>query len=199
MKKGKFIVFEGLDGSGQSTQISFLQKYLESKGYKVHNTTEPTNNLIGGLIRGILTKQWKLSNTGIQLLYAADRAHHLESEIEPAIKKNNIVISSRYYFSTFAYGSLNNDLDWLKAINEKFPLPDITFFIKVSPENCMKRINRSRFRKEFFEEKNKLEKVMKTYLKISHDKKFKKFYVIDGEQSREKVAEDIRKIIDKNL
>ena len=62
MKKGKFIVIEGLDGSGQTTQLELLKKYLESKGQKVHMTVEPTNNIIGGLIRGFLTKQWQLSN-----------------------------------------------------------------------------------------------------------------------------------------
>jgi len=199
MKKGKFIVFEGLDGSGQTTQIGFLQRYLESKGYKVHMTAEPTNNIIGGLIRGLLTKQWKLSNTGMQLLYSADRAHHLESEVIPALEAGNIVISSRYYFSTFAYGALKNDPEWLKKINEKFPAPDMTFFMKVAPKECIRRINQSRFRKEFFEEEQKLKKVMQTYLAISRDKKIKNIFTIDGEQPKDRVAGDIRKIIDKIL
>ncbi|MDD5652374.1 MAG: dTMP kinase, partial [Candidatus Moranbacteria bacterium] len=135
--QGKFIVFEGLDGSGQSTQISFLEKYLRDKGEKFHTTSEPSGSLIGGLIRSVLAKQWTLSNTGIQLLYAADRAHHLESEVRPALEKGNHVISSRYYFSTFAFGSLENDVEWLEKINEKFPAPDITIYIKVSPEECI--------------------------------------------------------------
>lgn len=195
MKKGKFIVFEGLDGSGQSTQIDLLAKYIKSKKRKIHLTAEPTNNIIGGLIRGILTHQWKLSNTGIQLLYCADRAHHLESEVIPAIKRGNIVISSRYYFSTLAFGSLNNDVKWLEAINEKFPQPDITFFIKVSPRECIRRINGSRFRTEFFEKEEKLKEVYKTYLDIIKNKKYKKIFTINGEQSPEKVHADIIKII----
>lgn len=199
MKKGKFIVFEGLDGSGQSTQISRLEKYLRSQKVKVHTTAEPTNNIVGGLIRGALTRQWKISNTGLQLLYAADRAHHLESEITPALEAGNIVISSRYYFSTFAFGSLNNNVEWLEKINEKFPNPDITFFIRVSPKECMRRINSSRFRKELFEEEKKLSRIIKVYDKISRSKKYKNFYVINGEQSIEKVSEDINKIVDKIL
>jgi dTMP kinase len=198
-KKGKFVAFEGLDGSGQSIQINLLDKYLKLKKKKTHLTTEPTNNIIGGLIRGILTHQWKLSNTGIQLLYCADRAHHLESEIYPALENGNIVISSRYYFSTMAFGSLNNDAAWLEAINSKFPEPDLTFFIKVSPKECIRRINGSRFRTEFFEKEKKLKKVFKTYLDIVDGKKYKKLFVIDGEQSPEKVHEDIVKIIDKYL
>ena len=198
-RQGKFIVFEGLDGSGQSTQIARLEKYLRSQKKKVHVTTEPTNNIIGGLIRGVLTHQWKISNTGLQLLYAADRAHHLESEVMPALETGNSVISSRYYFSTFAFGSLNNDVLWLEKINEKFPNPDITFFIRVSPRECMRRINGSRFRKELFEKEKKLKEIIKVYDKISKSKKYKNFYVINGEQSVEKVSEDINKIIDKIL
>jgi len=198
-KKGKFIVFEGLDGSGQSTQVSILEKYLRSKKRKVHITAEPSNNLIGGLIRALLTKQWKLSNAGMQLLYCADRAHHLESEVYPALEKGNDVISSRYYFSTMAYGSLNNEVEWLEKLNEKFPQPDLTFFINVSPKECVRRIEGSRFRKEFFEKEKKLTKVRQTYLRLSENKKYRIFFVINGEQPVEKVAEDIREIINKEL
>ncbi len=194
-KKGKFIVIEGLDGSGQTTQIGLLEKYLKASGRKVHETYEPTNNIIGGLIRGFLTKQWQLGNTGKQLLFCADRAHHLESEILPALESGHDVISSRYFFSTIAYGSLNNEVRWLESLNEKFPQPDATFFLKVSPQKCIERINNSRFRKEFFEEEQKLKKVMETFMKISRSKKYKNFFVVDGEQSIEKVHSDIVKIL----
>lgn len=192
--RGKFIVFEGLDGSGQSTQINLLERYLKQGGHKVHLTTEPTNNIIGGLIKGILTNHWKLSNAGIQLLYCADRAHHLESEIYPALESGHTVISSRYFFSTIAFGSLNNDISWLECLNQNFPVPDFTFFLKVPPKECIRRINGSRFRKEFFEKEKKFKKVFETYLKISNDKKYKNFYTINGEQAPEAVLSDIIKI-----
>lgn len=198
-RKGIFIVFEGLDGSGQSTQLALLQNYLNLKGYKTHVTAEPSNSLIGGLIRALLTKHWSLSNTGMQLLYCADRAHHLETEVLPAMEAGNVVISSRYFFSTIAFGSLNNDINWLESLNEKFPKPDITLFVKVSPKECMRRIHGSRFRTEFFEQEQKMNKVLQTYVKISKDKKYKNFYTIDGEQSIDKVSQDIVKIIDKHL
>jgi dTMP kinase len=197
INKGKFIVIEGLDGSGQSTQLELLKEYLKSKGRKVHMTVEPTNNIIGGLIRGFLTKQWQLSNTGKQLLFCADRAHHLETEIIPAIESGHIVISSRYYFSTIAYGSLNNDIKWLETLNEKFLQPDAIFFLNVSPKKCIERIKKSRFRKEFFEEEKKLKKVMETYLKICRDKKYKNVFIIDGEYEIEKVHQSIVKILEK--
>ena len=198
-RRGKFIVIEGLDGSGQTTQLGLLEKYLRKSGHKVHMTFEPTNNIIGGLIRGFLTKQWKLGNVGKQLLFCADRAHHLESEIIPALENGYDVISSRYFFSTIAFGSLNVDTDWLEALNEKFLHPDATFFLKVSPKICIERINNSRFRKEFFEEEKKLSHVMRTFLKISKNKKYKNFFIIDGEQPIEKVHSDMIKILDKKL
>lgn len=199
MKKGKFIVFEGLDGAGQGTQIKLLEQYLQSRNEKVYVTSEPTQNLIGGLIRSLLRHHWSLGNTGIQLLYSADRAHHLEVEIEPIREKGHHVISGRYFFSTIAFGSLNNDVKWLKAISEKFPNPDVTIFLKVSPKECIRRINNGRPLKEFFEKEKILQKVYKTYLSLVKDKKYKNVYVVDGEQSMEKVAFDIQKIMDKHI
>lgn len=199
MKKGIFIVFEGLDGSGQTTQIALLENYLKSQNKKVHITHEPTDNIIGGLIRGLLTKSWSLNNAGMQLLYCADRSHHLEAEIIPALDARQIVISGRYFFSTIAFGSLNNDITWLETLNEKFPHADITFFIRVSPRECIRRINGSRFRKELFEKEKILEKVIKTYDKIFASKKYKNIHIINGEQSVEKVSQDVIKIIDREL
>ena len=197
MKKGKFIVFEGLDGSGQSTQIALLEQYLKNKGRKVFITSEPSNNVIGGLIRSILKSHIKLSNTGVQLLYCADRAHHLEVDIVPALEAGIDVITSRFYFSTLAFGSLNNDVKWLKALNEKFPDPDIAIFLKVPPKECMRRINGSRFRTELFEKEQKLTKAYKTYLKIAKDKDYKSFVMVDGNRAVEQVAQDICNTIDK--
>ncbi len=200
MKKGTFIVFEGLDGAGQGTQIALLEKYIQSKKKKkVYVTSEPSHNLIGGLIRSLLRHHWFLSNTGIQLLYAADRAHHLEIEVFPVQKKGCHVISGRYFFSTIAFGSINNDVKWLKAINEKFPHPDITIFLDVSPKECMKRINNGRPLKELFEKEKTLQKVYKTYMSLVKDKTHKNVYVVDGARPVAEVAKDIEKIIDKHI
>ena len=86
-KKGVFIAFEGLDGSGSSTQVDILVRNLNSLGIKSISTKEPTNNIVGGVIRGVLTKEWQTSPGGLQLLFAADRAHHLEHKILPNLKK----------------------------------------------------------------------------------------------------------------
>ncbi|MCX6758650.1 MAG: dTMP kinase [Candidatus Nealsonbacteria bacterium] len=107
--EGKFIVFEGLDGSGKSTQAEYLVKKLKQDAAKFHKTFEPTQYLIGGLIRSFLGNDWKSSADCLQLLFAADRAYHLEKEIFPALEKKLIVVSDRYFFSSFAYGALDCD------------------------------------------------------------------------------------------
>src|SRR3989338_8854070 len=104
---GKFIVLEGLDGSGQSTQAANLVDFLNAAAEKLrpgcagaHLTKEPTNNLIGGLIRAQLTSEWKTKAECLQLLFAADRAHHLEKTVAPLLEKGIWVVSDRYFFST---------------------------------------------------------------------------------------------------
>jgi len=194
---GKFIAFEGLDGSGQSTQAGLLQKWLNQTS-RAHLTKEPTNNIIGGLIRGQLTSDWKTRPECLQLLFAADRAHHLEKEIAPVLKQGSTVITDRYAFSTIAYGAIEiQDRDWLIEINKPFILPDITFFIKVSPRVCLERIRKNRFHLELFEKEQVLTKVWQNYEELSQ--LFENSYVINGERSIEEVFEEIKKTVHSKL
>jgi len=193
IKKGKFIVFEGLDGSGQSTQTDNLVSFFKKKKIKTHITKEPTNNLIGGLIRGQLQGDWKSSPECLQLLFAADRAHHLEKEVIPYLEKGITVVCDRYFFSSIAFGSLEvNDWNWLKGINKRFILPDIVFYLKTSPEICIKRISENRFSFELFEKEEKLEIIKKGYQRLVKEYGF--FKVINGEKSIEEVSEEIKNI-----
>ena len=194
---GLFVVFEGLDGAGSTTQVKLLFGYLKERGYLVLETKEPTNNLIGGLIRGQLTHEWKTGQECLQLLFAADRAHHLEKEVIPAIKKGYIVISDRYMFSSMAFGGIDLDMEWIKKINERFILPDITFLLRVSPPVCLERIGKNRFGFQLFEEKEKLEKTWMNYQKIK--KEFPNIFEIDGEQEIERVHGDIVNVMDEFL
>lgn len=191
---GKFIVLEGLDGSGTTSQLKFLSQYLKEEKNKVHLTREPTQYLIGGLIKSWLANDWKSTPECLQLLFTADRAYHLDKEIIPLLKKGVTVISDRYFFSTLAYGLLEiKDKKWLLNINKRFILPDIVIFVDASPEICIERIGRDRFSVELFEKVEKLEKVRKGYLEIF--KKFKDIYIIDGNKSIKDVSYDIKKII----
>jgi dTMP kinase len=195
--KGKFIVFEGIDGSGLTTQAELLEKYLRNKKYEVVLTKEPTNNLIGGIIRAALKKEWITSNRTLQLLFSADRAHHLEKDIIPALENGKIVISDRYFISTIAYGMIELEKDWLKALNSKFLLPDIIFIIDVPVEVSIERIKASRFGFELFEEKKKLEKIRNNFLELS--KEYKNCFVINGNRSIEEVHKEIVKIVEEKL
>lgn len=195
--KGKFIVVEGLDGSGASTQVAMLSDYLTSKGYKVLLTKEPTNNLIGGLIRGQLTHEWKTNPECLQLLFAADRSHHLEKEILPALQKGYIVISDRYMYSSLAFGSLDCDIEWLKKVNGRFLAPDLSIFLKVPPEVCIERMKSTRFGVELFEEKEKLGKVLAAFEALAAGNP--NIVTVDGTQTVHKVCRDILKAVDSVL
>ena len=93
---GFFIDIEGLDGSGTSTQASLLKEGLREEGFKVFTTKEPTDNVIGGLIRGALTRVYKLPPAVLQLLFVADRLHHLDRQIVPILQNHNIFICDRF-------------------------------------------------------------------------------------------------------
>lgn len=202
---GRFIVFDGLDGSGQSTQAAKLVDFLNEKKQKMrfghigaYLTKEPTSGLIGGLIRGQLSSDWKTSAECLQLLFAADRAHHLEKEIIPMLQKGAIMVCDRYFFSSFAYGMVDiRDKEWIFKINQNFLLPDITFFLKVSPKVCIERIHSTRHQINLFEQEKILKKVQENYKKIA--KRFKNMYVVDGEKPIDKTAKEIVDIVVKNL
>lgn len=100
--KGKFVVIEGIDNAGKGTQSVLLAEHLRSKGLKVLLTKEPTNGILGGISKAALNKELNLSNKALQLLFCADRAHHLDTEIEPAMQNGFIVVCDRYFFSTLA-------------------------------------------------------------------------------------------------
>lgn len=200
---GKFIVFDGLDGSGLSTQSDLLTKYvnsrtgvLSSKYRGAWNTKEPTKSLVGGLINARLDGHWSTSPSCLQLLFASDRAFHLEKEIIPLLKDGVVVICDRYFFSSLAFGPLGGlDYDWLVDIQNDFILPDITFFLKVSPSVCLSRITASRFDAALFEKEHSLSMAWSNFEKI--DQEFENTHIIDGERPIEDIHNEIKKITNK--
>jgi len=196
--KGFFIVFEGLDGSGQTTQANLLRNFLEKKGFKVVLTKEPTlETKEGKEIKKVLEKKIKKSPLSLQKLFAKDREKHLKKTIEPALRKGKTVISDRYLFSSLAYGSLDVSLKKLKELNKNFLLPDLVFFLNVKADNCLKRIKKRGEKIHLFEEKEKLRKVYQNYQLIL--KSFKNVYFINGEKSKREVFREIKKIINQYL
>lgn len=195
---GLFIVFEGLDGSGASIQASLLSGILKKEGYRVHLTKEPTHGLVGGLIKAQITGEWLASGDCLQLLFAADRAKHLENEIIPSLENGKIVISDRYVFSSIAYGAVDiKNNKWLEAINDEFILPDIIFLVKVSPKICAMRLRKSRNEIVLFPQENKLKQVWKIYERLA--KKYNNVYLVDGERDEMQIMDEITKITNKKL
>ena len=176
---GKFIVFEGLDGSGQSTQARLLEEYFKKQDRKVLLTKEPTiRSRAGKKIKAVLEEKIKIDPLELQKLFIKDRAEHLRKKIIPALKSGKIVICDRYFFSTLAFGGLNVPMEKLIALNEKFIYPDIIFFLKVRPEECLRRINKRGEGIKFFEKIDKMRKALKNYQKAI--KLFKNVLVING-------------------
>ena len=189
---GKFIAFEGLDGSGQSTQAGLLTDFLVEKGLEVVLTKEPTRNSEAGKkIRQVLDKNTRVEPGYLQELFTQDRKEHLDKLIIPSLEENKIVISDRYFFSTFAYGVSDGlDLEWLIKNNSEFLVPDLTVILKVRPEVCLERIEKRGNAKTLFEETKKLEKVWQTYAILP--KRIKNVYIIEGERPIDEIFEDIK-------
>jgi len=189
-----FIAFEGLDGSGSSTQSRLLAERLEKSGHPVFLTKEPTHDTpIGKMIREILQHKWEASPLALQLLFSADRAEHLWKQIEPALKNNQTVITDRYLFSTLAYGAMDVRMSWLKELNKFFRIPDVTFLFKLDPKECIKRIAGRGSDFELFERHEKLAKVWENYEKVAQD--FQNFHIIDATKSIEEISEEIWGIV----
>lgn len=190
----KFIVFEGLDGSGKTLQAKNLFNYLKTKKEKVILTFEPTKNLlVSKLINDCLIHKKVVSDLTLQLLFSVDRAMHLDKVIIPALKNNFWVISDRYFYSTIAYGALSLNYNWLKKFSEIFLRPGLVFYLDVSPKICFSRI-RKRENKEYFEELKKMKKIWLNYKKIISD--FKEIKVIEGEREIDLVFLQIKNYFD---
>ena len=156
-KKGVFIVIEGLDGSGKTTQVKLLTKKIENK-YDVFCTSEPSEGVIGNFIReSYLYGKNRMSPYVEALLFAADRVEHVEKEIIPALKKGKLVISDRYVYSSLAYqGSGKISLDWIQTINKSILTPDLAIFLDVEPEKVVCRLNSRKSVMENLETQNEM-------------------------------------------
>ena len=196
---GKFIVVEGLDGSGKSTQVDLLVEFLKSLVKEVVITREPTmDSEAGRTVKKVLKKEIFIEPLALQALYVQDRRGHLQNKVIPALKNGNYVVSSRYAFSTFAYGfSEGLNVDQLIAMNSEFLLPDVTIVVDVKPENCIKRIESRGEDKEFFETIEKLSKVNTIYQQLPS--RFENVVVVNGEKPSDIVFEEIKQVLGKTI
>lgn len=195
---GKFIVFEGLDGSGESTQVKLLAEYFARQGKTAVIGKEPTSTSDAGReIIEVLTHKKTLEARALQELFVQDRKEHLKNQILPVVHSGGILLEDRYILSTLAFGSIECPLAWLKEMNQGLPWPDLTFILKVRAEVSLERIAKRGKPVEFFEREEKLRKVAETYDQLAGE--FPKCFVVNGEQAPEKVHLDILEIIKKEL
>lgn len=156
-QKGNFIAFEGIDGSGKSTQIGLLAERLKKEGVCCYTTMEPTNAPVGSLVRQVMTGRIRMDNKAIAALFAADRLDHLLNEVDgiaSKIEEGTTVLTDRYYFSSYAYHSVDVPMEWVIRANEQSALilrPTVNLFIDVDPDTALERIARNRFHQELFE------------------------------------------------
>jgi len=157
MKKGVFIAFEGLDGSGKTTQFNAIKAKLASLNINCKAEKEPSDcNLIGLLLRGIIKELQGLSVSPVSLakLFSVDRYEHVLHDIKPYIDGGGHVLMDRYVFSSFAYQGLTSSFEDIYLYNRdaiKLLMPDVTVYIDTSPEVCLERINTNRVGKELFD------------------------------------------------
>lgn len=157
MKKGKFIVLEGLDGCGKSTQIQRLADTLKARGEKVYITAEPTDFETGNYLRRILAESQDKNMYLQAALFLADRLEHIthpEFGIRRYLNDGYTVICDRYYYSSFAYQGTASDMDWVMAMNlrcKEMLTPDLCIFLDVNPDTCKERIDRVREKPELYE------------------------------------------------
>ena len=182
-----YFCLEGIDGSGKSTQILFLEKWLEEYGCKVKRIFEPTNSPVGKLIRKML-KDPEATGENFQktlaLLFAADRMI-LMDKIEAAEKLGRIVISDRSFYSSIAY---QNEPEWLYEINKHVKRPDVVILLDIDIKTALERCDG----KDSFENEVFLEKVRGKYLKLAEENNF---FVINANNGINKVQEDIKKVL----
>lgn len=195
MKLKSFIVFEGLDGAGTTTQLRRLAAYYQRTGRDAFITFEPTDNPIGRLVRSVLQKRVVTTPEALALLYAADREDHLYNPEYGLVRKaeaGTVVVSDRYYYSSLAYQGVECDLGFVKSINS-FPSPEVLIFIDTPVDVCLERLDRRGSEKELFEKASYLEKVRKNYLALfSSMENETNLFTIDGRGSEESVEKEIR-------
>ncbi len=200
---GRFIAFEGIDGSGTTTQATLAAAALRADGFRVLQTREPSDGPIGTLIRqalqgrvGLPGRARPLTEETLALLFAADRLDHLEAEILPALRQGQLVICDRYLLSSLAYQGAACSMDWVEQINAGAILPDLTIFLEVKLAAAWRRRSARGRSRELFESDERQRQVRRQYqAAIGRRAKRDRILVLDGGQPVDQVAAEAQKAI----
>ncbi|MCL2840942.1 MAG: dTMP kinase [Defluviitaleaceae bacterium] len=165
----RFIVLEGLDGSGKSTQSRKLAKKLSDLKIPNFHTCQPSQGSVGKQARAVTRGKFFLEDETLALLFAADRYQHYHEEIAPRLDRGDYVICDRYYYSNIAYQGKNPAaMERVIAYNQAVmtaPIrrPDIIFFLDIPPSECMCRITSRRSKVSIYETLTRLEQMRERY------------------------------------
>ena len=207
-----FIVFEGIDGAGTSTQIEMLKNRPEAKDFLF--TAEPTSAPTGKFLRQMLKGDFSLQNESAAYLFAADRNEHVNGKlltqentlvtgIKEACQSGRKVVSDRYLFSSLAYQSINCPPEVPRLLNSLFPLPQLLFYFEISPKDSLSRLGDRNFR-EIYEKEDFLNRTVQEYHNVlsEYSEKAKnqgmKIVLIDAKKTKEEISANIWQEI-KNL
>lgn len=164
---GRFIVIEGLDGAGTTTQAERLCAALIARGVEVVRTAEPTKGPIGRMIRAVLRGEADApSKASLPWLFAADRADHLASLVEPGVARGAWVVSDRYLPSSLAYQSLDHPVEQIASLNATFRAPDLLIMVDIDVDTALERIHARGEAREIFEERAALERIAARYAEV---------------------------------
>jgi len=171
VKKGLFIAFEGIDGTGKSTQLELLGKYLRRLNIDVVQTREPTDGVYGKKIRELYEDRGRCTIEEELDLFLQDRKQHVAEVIAPALATGKVVLTDRYYYSTAAYqGAAGCDPDAIFSANAFAPQPDLVLLLTMEPEESVRRIEQLRGEAlNDFEQLEQLHKVARLFTSFVQD------------------------------
>ena len=192
-----FIVFEGIDGSGTTTQIKKLAERFPKE--KVFVSAEPTKNETGLFLRRMLKGEFSVNEKTSSFLFAADRCEHLygKNGILEQIQNGKIALSDRYFFSSLAYQSVSCGKNFPEHLNSLFPLPEILFYFKINPEISINRVTARGEKTEIYEKIEFQKKTADIYDQVINSYKQKeksqgmKIITIDAEKPIDEISEII--------
>jgi len=203
-RAGRFIVLEGLDGAGTTTQARLLGERLRGLGRRAHVTAEPSGGPVGSLLRQVLQKRINggagdgFDPDALALLFAADRLDHLSAEVLPRLAAGEDVVSDRYTLSSLAYQSLTTgDAGWVETINGRARAPDLTIFLRVRAGLALGRRRGAGTTPELYEVDAFQRRVARSYERALAALRSggQRIEVLDGEQPVEQVAEAVARLV----
>ena len=193
LQKGILIVFEGIDGSGKSTQAKILLERLQEEDFDAVYFREPSKGKWGRKIKKKALHPDSLSPEEELDLFLKDRRENVEKNLKPALKKKRVVILDRYYYSTIAYqGAKGIDEKLIRRMNEEFVVePDLVFIFDIDPQKGLERIENRKKKDRLFEREDYLVKVREIFRSFKDEK----FVHIDALKSKEEISKEIQEIV----